>query len=48
MSHAEVDDRSRTERVQPTRTNKIGLFHVVISMGHTLQICNGNHGNGKH
>ena len=26
-------------------TDWIGLFQVVIYMGHT---CNGNHGNGKH
>ena len=35
-------------RLSLIRSNQIGLFHIVISMGHTLQICNGNHGNGKH
>ena len=29
------------------RSNHIGLFHFVISMGYTWQICNGNHGNVK-
>ena len=35
------------QRLLSIRSNQIGLFHIVISMGHTWQICIGNHSNGE-